>query len=52
MPHMMPSMWILILMMNLISLYMIMSMLYFLNYPSYYPKKNLNLTPKKWMWKW
>nr|QBG38545.1 ATP synthase F0 subunit 8 [Acropyga acutiventris] len=53
MPHMMPSLWTLILMMTLISLLIIMILLYYmLNKTLIYASHKINVYKKNWIWKW
>nr|YP_009735104.1 ATP synthase F0 subunit 8 [Acropyga fuhrmanni]QBG38608.1 ATP synthase F0 subunit 8 [Acropyga fuhrmanni] len=50
MPHMSPTMWILIMTMTLASTFMITMMLYFLTLPNLNANNHIFYT--KWMWKW
>nr|QNV11975.1 ATP synthase F0 subunit 8 [Formica polyctena]QNV11987.1 ATP synthase F0 subunit 8 [Formica rufa] len=57
MPHMMPMMWTLTLILSMIILFFTLSMIYFLFMP-YPPSSTLNSLPLKkymkikWIWKW
>nr|YP_009521623.1 ATP synthase F0 subunit 8 [Anoplolepis gracilipes]AXP85344.1 ATP synthase F0 subunit 8 [Anoplolepis gracilipes] len=53
MPHMMPMMWAMMLILSMSSLFVILSIIYFypINLKISYNNKILN-DPKKWTWSW
>nr|QBG38557.1 ATP synthase F0 subunit 8 [Acropyga arnoldi] len=53
MPHMMPMMWFLMMIMTMFTLYLTMSMMYFTSMLKFQMNLPHSLqTYKKWLWKW